>query len=339
MNVLFISRKNHNDVGGLSRFTVELTKRFPQPKHLWFTKDIVSFFKIPFSKIDIIHLSDATLFPLGVLLKSIIHKPIVVTAHGLDLAYPNGAYQTMLRITTPRAHAFILDSPPVKKLFAPFPIRINTIRVINPGISIDHLKKTASIKLPNLLNKTVLVTVGNLVRRKGHLWFITNVLSKLNGNFIYLIVGDGPERSTINKQINKLRMKDRVFLLGKLTNKQLSYALKKSHIYVCPNQKDRGNFEGFGIAAGEAACLGLPVVASRVDGIPYAIHHEKNGILVDPKPSEFLRAIRKLENKTERIKLGRKAKKYTQTYFRWNDTINKYLTVFQEVIDKTPKSR
>lgn len=338
MNILFISRKKPTDMGGLSRFTQELTSRFPKPNYLWTSSEFFGFFKIPFRKIDLIHLSDATLFPLGVLIKTIIHKPLVVTAHGLDLAYPNIIYQAMLHLTTPRAHAFILDSSPIKKLLTPFPIRIDQISIINPGISIEHLKKSEVIQLPINNGKTVLVTVGNLVPRKGHLWFIRNVLTKLNRKFVYLIVGDGPERNKIKLQINKLQMNDRVFLLGQLSNPQLTYVLRNSDIYVCPNRKDKGNFEGFGIAVGEAAAIGLPVVASQVDGIPEIINDNKNGWLIDPDPKAFFSTINKVNRMKNIMKFRKSASTFTQKNYSWDKTVKKYVKLFQEVVDKTNKS-
>ncbi len=347
MKVLFVSRKKPTDVGGLSRFTHELVNGFPGEKYLLTVPEPKSYITIPYRSIDLIHLCDATLFPLGLVIKSIIHKPLTVTAHGLDLAFPNKIYQSMLRITSPKAHAFIIDSTPVKKLLKNFPIDIKKTVVINPGISINHLRfadENFSLNLTRrfapqtlslekiLSSRLVLLTVGNLVKRKGHAWFIKNVFSKLSDNFIYLIVGDGPERQSIQVTIQKLNLENRVFLLGQLPNSELGRVFKKSDIYVCPNQKDAGNFEGFGIAAGEAAALGIPVVATRVDGVPEVIHDKKNGFLVSVNPQEFLQRIYTLKDGKIRKQFGNRAKKYTREHFNWQRTQDQYVKVFEAVL-------
>lgn len=365
MRVLFVSRKKPTDIGGLSRFTNELFSRFPSPKYLLTVTSPLKYFKVPYRNVDLIHLCDATLFPIGVLIKSIIHKPLTVSVHGLDIAFPNPIYQSMLKFTSPKAHAVIVDSEPVKKLLKNFPIKIKRTVVINPGISIEHLTLKNKIqtiedrtlridierrrwKIENLpstfqpqnpssmlhhpSSKIILLTVGNLVKRKGHAWFIKNVFTKLSNRFIYYIVGKGPEKKNIQLTINNLQLSNRIFLLGQISNKQLTIIYQQSDIYICPNQKNSHDFEGFGIAVGEAASMGLAVVASRVDGIPEVIHHKKNGLLVKPTPEGFIKCIDTLIHSRARVSLSQRAKKYTREHFDWKKTIDQYVKVFAEVI-------
>ena len=315
MKVLFISRKKSNDIGGLARFYAQLSSRFP--------KSIL--------KPDLIHLCDATLLPLGVILKLILQKSLTLTVHGLDITYPNRLYQTMLRILIPQADAIIADSQATKKLLTPFHLK-NKVVVIPPGISIDHLNPPSSRSSPakggtkadNLKNKLILLTVGNLVPRKGHAWFINNVFPRLSKQFVYIVVGDGPQKPAI-------LLNQRIILTGRINNSQLGSLYKLADIYVCPNQHIEGDFEGFGIAAGEAARLGLPVVASNVDGIPEIIKDGKNGMLVEPNPPTFIKIINRLKDFTLRKKLGQKAKLYTENHHNWKKTISGYTKVFQQV--------
>jgi glycosyltransferase involved in cell wall biosynthesis len=328
MKILFISRKKPGEFGGLSRFVNELTERFPKPRHLLTIPSLRSWLTIPWKRIDLIHLTDASLFPLGILIKSIIRKPLTVTAHGLDICYEPIWYQSILRLCSPKAHAVILDSQPIEKLLKNFPIRINKTYVINPGVSVDQFKISKSFPLPvSTDDKIVLLTVGNLVSRKGHYWFIKNVFSKLPTKYLYFIVGDGPEKRRIQSLISHMGLASRIFLLGQLDNQHLAWLYRQTDIYICPNQKISHNFEGFGIAAGEAAALDIPVVASKIDGLPSVIHDQKNGLLVNPTIEEFIKAIKK-------IKEIRLVENYTLKNFSWDKTIDQYQQVFKEVIDK-----
>lgn len=312
MRILFISRKKADDVGGLSRFAQKLISFFPRARY----------------PVDLIHLCDATMLPIGMFLKFLYRKPLTLTAHGLDLTFPNPIYQFLLKLLLPFADAIILDSPQAKKLLLPFNIK-KPVYIISPGISTDQFKTATPCTLPNLKGKIVLLTVGNLVSRKGHIWFIKNVFQKLSGEFIYLIVGNGPQRSQIERLINKSHLTSRVYLLGKLTNPQLAFIFKLAHIYVAPNQQKPGDFEGFGLACGEAATLGLPVVASNVDGIPEVIKDQKNGYLVKPEAKEFVKTINQLKISKLRKKIGRRAKLYTKRNYSWQTTAEKYVKVFQ----------
>ncbi|MDP3973337.1 MAG: glycosyltransferase family 4 protein [Candidatus Daviesbacteria bacterium] len=318
MKVLFISRKNSQGYGGLSRFYAQLSSRFP--------KSIL--------KPDLIHLCDATLLPLGFILKLIYRKPLTVSVHGLDLVYPNRLYQTILHSLLPKADAVIAVSSATQALLKPFNINKSKLFTIPNGISTIHLNSPTLIDFPNLRGKIVLLTVGNLVLRKGHVWFIRKVFRKLSSQFIYIIVGEGSQREVIKRTIERLRLTSRVNLVSRVDNSELAYLYQTAHIYVCPNQAIEGDFEGFGIACGEAALMGLPVVASNVDGIPQVIRDGKNGILVESTPQAFIEAINRLKSPVIRKKLGQKAKIYTQKHYSWQKTIREYTKIFQEVVGK-----
>jgi len=175
------------------------------------------------------------------------------------------------------------------------------------------------------------------VKRKGHVWFISHVLTQLPKEYVYFIVGQGPEEKAIKKIIQTHRLSKRVFLLGQLSHAQLRYVFDETDIYICPNQPLKNNFESFGIAALEAAAMGLPVIASLVDGLSHTIRNEKNGIVVAPTAKDFLKAIYTLRRKTARKHLGEKAKTYTLKHFSWKTTANSYARLFAQ-LDKTQKS-
>lgn len=328
MRVLFISRKKSSDIGGLSRFALNLTSRFPHPYYLLSPDSLITLVKLPFLKFDLIHLCDATLLPLGVILKLLFRKPLTLTAHGLDITYRNIIYQRMLRLLLPKADAVIVDSQAARGLLDSFRLQKEKISIIPPGIAINHLKSPNPHNLPNLKGKIVLLTVGNLVLRKGHVWFLKNVFSKLSDDFTYVIVGNGP----LAHLGGGLGRTPRVILTGRLTDHQLAYIYSLADIYVCPNQHIKGDFEGFGISVGEAAAMGLPVVASNVDGIPQIIKDDKNGILVEPVPQAFIEAINRLKSPTLRKSLGTKAKLYTKTHYNFQKTAKKYKEVFDSAI-------
>lgn len=321
MNIVFLSRKRRADIGGLARFAAELTARFPATD--W---------RLP---IDHIHATDATLLPFGVFLKLLFKVPLTVTAHGKDICWPNPIYQRIFSLCAPFVSVWVVDSQTAAELLKRKGVK--TIRVIAPGISLDHFKKQASRTFSAPTGKIVLLTVGNLVPRKGHAWFIRHILTKLPSRFIYSIVGEGKERNRIVRLTKQYRLEHRVFLLGRLTDERLAELLTRIHMYIAPNRHIPGDFEGFGIAAGEAAAMGLPVIAHAVDGLPGIIRHQNNGILIPPTIHAWRKALSTLTPE-KRMLLGKQAKRYTRTRFSWNTTISAYRRVFQEVIRKTRRS-
>lgn len=339
MKVLFISRKKLNGIGGLSRFVTELYNNYSEPKILLSPYNILLILKIPFVKFDHIHLCDATLLPLGVILKLFSGKPLTVTAHGLDLTFANTVYQMMLKILLPIVDKIVLDSKKAENIGILRKIDKRRITLIIPGISVSHFSHN-SLKLPRLLkllkkqDKIIIITVGNLVSRKGHAWFLEHVMSKLPEEYVYVIIGDGPERKNIEYTIKKNNLKNRVFLMGKVSDKLLSIYLRKSDIYVCPNIRRKDDFEGFGIAAGEAAALGLPVVASDVDGLSELIKNGKNGFLIDPDSSSYFRSLKLLKSVKIRINTGKRAGDYMKSHYLWAETVISYRKLFLKFSDK-----
>jgi glycosyltransferase involved in cell wall biosynthesis len=89
------------------------------------------------------------------------------------------------------------------------------------------------------------------------------------------IAGDGPERARLERLARELGTADRITFLGWQDDLAECFAR-----WTLASVASRD--EGFGIAALEAMAAGLPVVASRVGGIPELVEHERSGLLVPP---------------------------------------------------------
>jgi L-malate glycosyltransferase len=88
-----------------------------------------------------------------------------------------------------------------------------------------------------------------------------------------VLIGDGPERSKVERLVHQLNLTSSVRFLGK----QLHFAqvLAEADVFVLPSET-----ESFGLAALEALASGVPVVASDVGGLPEVVRHEETGFLV-----------------------------------------------------------
>jgi N-acetyl-alpha-D-glucosaminyl L-malate synthase BshA len=89
-----------------------------------------------------------------------------------------------------------------------------------------------------------------------------------------VLIGDGPERTKVETLVRELGLADSVRFLGK----QLDFVevLQNCDVFLLPSQT-----ESFGLAALEALSCGVPVVASRVGGLPEVVDHEETGLLVE----------------------------------------------------------
>ncbi|MFT3686255.1 MAG: glycosyltransferase family 4 protein [Phycisphaerales bacterium] len=149
-----------------------------------------------------------------------------------------------------------------------------------------------------------LVTVARLVPVKG-LEHAIDAIGKLphgvRSKVRYEIVGDGELRALLQERIARAGLTETVTLRGALPPDGVRDALRGADVFVFPSVN-----EGLGIAAIEAMACGLPVVGSRVGGIPEVVAEGQTGLLVPGCDSvAFADAIAQLvENAGERKAMG-----------------------------------
>ncbi len=103
-----------------------------------------------------------------------------------------------------------------------------------------------------------------------------------------VIVGDGPLRRRIERYLKRRGLSDHVRITGRITRHQVHDELPAASLYVAPAAK-----ESFGIAALEARCTGLPVIAKRRSGVADFVRDRVDGILV-ADDTEMIVAIAEL---------------------------------------------
>jgi len=117
-----------------------------------------------------------------------------------------------------------------------------------------------------------LVFVGRFNSQKN-LPLLINALAHLTGaNWRATIVGDGPDRATVESLIEKHRLGDRVALAGWLPAAQVAAILDDGDILCMPSLS-----EGIPVAAVEALKHGLAIVASDIPGVRDVVEHDVNG--------------------------------------------------------------
>jgi phosphatidylinositol alpha-1,6-mannosyltransferase len=218
--------------------------------------------------------------------------------------------------------------------------------VIFNGVS-DHFYNTASrdnnlsriaalTELPfeQLQHSKLLHTNGRLVRRKGVLWFIDNVLPELvqqDPSILYLVSGNGKDREVIEAAIADKGMGDYVKLLGRVSNELLYLLYNVADLFVMPNIPVAKDMEGFGLVALEAASCGALVVASNLEGIPDAIIDGKNGRLVQPGDVDAF--VTTILHELQGRSLSRQAvRDYTITNCSWSQKAAEYEAAMQRLI-------
>jgi phosphatidylinositol alpha-1,6-mannosyltransferase len=362
MKVLFITRKYPPSIGGMQRYSYDLITNFDKKTETqaitWGGSQIAlpfflgyAFFKslylLASQKADLIHLGDALLAPLGLILKKTFRVPVVATAHGLDVTLNNAMYQGLVLPSLARLDQVICVSQNTQQECLKRGIDKNKCTFIPNGINLSRFKKSLNQKqareriakkfgLP-LENKKILLSVGRLVKRKGLAWFARQVFPQLMPETIWLIAGEGEEKEKIQQAIQEKNLIGRVFLLGQVREKELQALYQATDLFVMPNIKVKGDVEGFGLTLLEASANGLPAVASKLEGIQNAVTDGANGVLVESSNAQaFRQKINQLlRQTTTRKALAQKAKRLAREKFAWKKIIGQYYQTFERVQEAT----
>ena len=356
--ILFITRKYPPSIGGMQELSYRLTTEMGRlvessiiswgGGQQWLPVFVISAFVralIAMARADVtlIHLGDPVLTPLGVILRAVGRVPVVVTAHGLDIAYPHRLYQIIVPASLRRLDRVICISTYTKEECVKRGVPAERCVVIPPGIDVegystilsdDDRRCWANSWRMSLVGRHVLLTVGRLVPRKGVCPFVREALPLLlarRQDWVYLIAGDGPERCAIETAVESYGLSGYVKVLGELDHAALRAAYALADLFVMPNIHIPGNPEGFGLVVLQARASGKPVVAADLEGICDAIGDGEDGTLVNPGEwSEFVEAIGTWLGSVEAETQRQHRRRRVEYQYSWSRIADEYLAVFRD---------
>jgi glycosyltransferase involved in cell wall biosynthesis len=129
------------------------------------------------------------------------------------------------------------------------------------------------------------ICVASLSAKKGHAHLIDAValVAERRPGIVLELVGDGPERDRIVERARWLGIAERVHLVGPQPWEDVRARLAEARVFALPSVRlPSGRMEGIPVALMEAMASGVPVVATRLSGIPELVQDGVTGLLVDP---------------------------------------------------------
>lgn len=300
--------------------------------------------KVELFRPDVILFSSMVTAALAPLVRKKINVPMVTINHGQDVTLPFYIYQKFVPRIFNALDGIISVSRATRQAC------IDRGMVPEKGISIPNgfspsdfnlgecVKDDARNLIGNLIGKKldhskILLTTGRLVKRKGHEWFIKNVLPNIDHDVVYIILGDGPEREAIQNAIVHTKFESKVFLLGRQPDEILNLSYCAADLFVMPNIVVPGDMEGFGVVMLEANLMGTPVVASDLEGIKDVVSDGKNGRKIPVGDStQFASTIDELLSSELEV-LSESSKSYVFDNFTWDKVATRYLDYLVHVCE------
>ena len=357
MSILYITRKFPPSIGGMQTQSKEFYDTISGRNRVFLIAWGHSQFFLPFfmiyaflraaiilstKEVEIIQLGDMVLSPLGLVLKILFKKPVLTVSHGRDSVFSSLFYDHFTLGSAKRLDRVICVSCSNMKTLAVRGIPEGKLRVIPNGIIVvnadnDNLNKEYCFNLIEkrfgikLRGKNNILSVSRLVPKKGIREFVEDVLpliSKKVDNVCFLVAGNGCEKDKIRQAVNRLNLKDKVYILGNVEHGSTTYKalFAVSDVFVMPNVRVNNDAEGFGVVALEAALNKTPLVAYDVDGISEAVQNKENGVLIKEKETKlFSDAVCSfLKDNALRQDFANRAKEYVVKKFCWGRIISMY---------------
>jgi phosphatidylinositol alpha-1,6-mannosyltransferase len=292
-------------------------------------------------RVDQIVFSSMVTASLAPLLSRRVKVPMVAINHGLDVTTPVKAYQWWVKKVFSYLTATISVSkatrqaclergmPPERAYVIP-----NGLQASNKQAHLDRsqLRKQVIETYGLQEDRPLLLSVGRQVRRKGHQWFIQEVLPRLKHPIQCIFVGDGPERSQIETALRSCPDQHKIILTGKVDDQALQQLYAGADVFIMPNIPVAGDMEGFGIVMLEANHLGLPVLATRLEGIVDVIEEGVNGITCEAlQPQVFAERLEWLLQHLDQFPPAQ-ISDYVHRTFSWDAVADQYEHVLHELM-------
>ena len=362
MRILFVTRKFPPSTGGMENAAFELYSALSASNEVQLVKWggankllpivypwllVQALLKSLRHRPDVIYLQDGLMGPLGLVLKTVLRRPTVMTIHGLEATYANPLYRAVVPPCIRRQTRLVAVSNETKLKVQQGLQGANPVVIFNGLRDSFYQPRSRSEQLAIIATETgiapeqlqankLLHTGGRLVRRKGVLWFIDNVMPELLASgqpIVYLVSGTGKDREVIEAAVREHGLENNVKLLGRVSDQLLQTLYNTADMFVMPNVPVPNDMEGFGLVALEAASCGTAVVASQLEGIQDAIINGQNGYLVQPGDVAGYATVisRELSGRTLSPEAVRA---YTLGHYSWEETARQYVALMQQLVAK-----
>ncbi len=231
---------------------------------------------------DIVHANSSKAGVLGRLAAAVAGVPIrIFTVHGWAFSASSGVVSLLYRWAD--------------RLMAPLTTLTICVaeRERTSGLAARTCIADRTVVIPNAVDvgavpqarhdggRPLIVAVGRLAEPKDALTLVRALAAVPGRPFTALLVGDGPDRPSVAVEVRRLGLQDAVALAG--TRDDVPELLARSDVFALSSRS-----EGAPISILEAMAAGLPVVSSRVGGVPELVVDGETGLLVPPGDPEAM---------------------------------------------------
>lgn len=298
------------------------------------------------TRFDLIHCH--WLIPQGffcALIKRLRGTPYLLTAHGGDVFSFKGilGVSNLIKFALKHSTLCTVNSQATRNQVLQFH-KNSAIQVVPMGVDLKQFhpdnyneKIKDSIGKENLL----LLGVGRLAEKKGFKYLIEAMplILKEIPSARLAIIGFGPQKTKLEKQIRELNLTSSVFLTDGKTGKELRDWFATADIFIGPSIiTPDGDTEGQGVVFLESMASGTPVIASNVGGIKDVVRDGFSGLLVPQRNPQAIadKVLTLAKDQDLREQLIQNALELVRADYSWEQSGRNFLKIYQQCIEKKP---
>jgi len=276
-------------------------------------------------------------------LAKFLGKPVVLTQHNTFIEYESGLWDHVEwlndaiigRQVLRSADRIISVSSATKRYVLSIGADLEKTSVLRNGVDIDRFKPSSAAraavrsKLEIPEDTTLVLTVRRLVYKNGIDTLIESaeIAVKQNTKLVFLVVGTGPDRDTVQTRIRQLGLADKFRLAGFASDAELPGFYNAADLFVLPSKSG----EGLPLVTLEAMSTGLPVVATNVGGIREVLLEGCGTLVPANEPAEMAKAVLE-SSKTEHSGIKVTLRAIAERKFSWEANVKSLMEIYEELI-------
>jgi len=287
---------------------------------------------------DLVHAQNTIMGMPGFLAKKLLRKPYLVWARGSEIYLPWLFKRPMSKLVLKNADAAIALTEDMKTEMQKICNR--DVLVIPNGIDFERFENLSRdavrCKLQANSDARLVIFVGRFRPEKGVRYLIEamEIIRQKNQQVRLILGGEGPEEDSLRQLVRQLNLEDCVDFAGQIPNEKVPQYMAASDVFVLPSLS-----EGLPNVILEAMASGLPIVASKVGGVPQIIKDGENGYLIEPtRPDQIAeKVLLLLENHDLRDAISRNSIQKAKDY-SWENVVWRLEEVYESCLSTKVRS-
>lgn len=281
---------------------------------------------------QLVHVQSIAIGIAAFLAKKLLKKPYVVWGRGSEVYLPWLFKNRISRLVLRNADAVIALTEDMKTEMQKICNR--DAYVIPNGIDLERFENLSRDEMRGKLQakagEKLVISVGRFRPEKGVRYLIEAMeIIRQKGQPVKLLLGgEGPEEENLKQLVEQLNLGSCINFIGQIPNEKVPQYMAAAHVFALSSLS-----EGFPNVVLEAMASGLPIVASKVGGLPEIIREGQNGFLVEPKNPEQIaeRVLLFLNNDELTQRISRNNKQKVKEY-SWGSAVSRLERLYQSLL-------